>query len=449
MEQDRMKVERPGKLLLSLAIPAICAQIITLLYNMVDRIYIGRLADGPMAIAGIGLCVPIVTVFTAFTGLFGRGGAPLAAISLGRQEKEEAEKFLGNSFCCLLSVSLIITVFVMIFKDSLLMMFGASEHTLSYASDYLGIYCLGTVFIQLTVGMNYYITTQGFARTAMLSTMIGGVLNIVLDPIFIFGMKMGVAGAALATVIAQFVSCVWVMTFLFGKKTKVRIRIRNMRLDKKIMRQIFILGMSPFFMSASEGVMHICFNMQVQKCGGDLAVSAMTILFSMFQFIQLPIEGVASGSQPIVGYNYGAGEFGRVRETLKIAMSVCLAISFTGASLMLLFPSVFIRIFNSDPELVALGAKMLRVYIFGCLTIGANSMCQQTYTSLGEGKRSFTFAFLRKIILLIPLLYILPALLPFGVFAVVLAEPVSDLVTTIANTASFRGFLRKKLAVKQ
>lgn len=441
----RLRTENPKKLLLSLAIPAICAQIITLLYNMVDRMFIGRMSDGAMAIAAIGLCVPITTVFNALTGLFGRGGAPYAAINMGREDYDKAERYLGNSFACLVFFSILITIIVSLLKKPLLLAFGASPVTLPYALDYLGVYCLGTLFIQLTVGMNYYITTQGFAKTAMMTTIMGGILNIILDPIFIFTLHLGVKGAALASVLAQMLSCMWALKFLFGKRTKLKISFAKMKIDPHVMKDILTLGASPFFMSASEGILHICFNMQILKYGGDLAVAAMTILFSMYQFILLPIEGVASGSQPIISYNYGAHQFSRVKETLSLALKTTIVISVAATLCMLIKPDLFIRIFNSDPDLIAIGVPMLRIYIFGCMLMGANSTFQQTYNSLGAGKYSFFFAFLRKVILLIPLLYLLPAFLPFGVFAVVLAEPISDWITVGCNAMNFRRFLNHQL----
>lgn len=446
MKDERMKTEDPRKLLIQLSIPAICAQIVTLLYNTVDRVYIGRMEDGTMAMAGIGLCVPITMVLSGLSSLFGRGGSPLAAISLGKGDREEAELFLGNSFFGLVVTSFLVMAGTLIFRKPLLTMFGASENTMWYASEYLTVYLYGTLFVQITVGMNYFITTQGFAKTAMITTMLGAFLNIILDPIFMFQLNMGIKGAALATVVSQMVSCVFVMWFLLGKNTKLCLRLKNMRIKKGILTRVLVLGASPFFMTTSEGIMHICFNMQVLKYGGDLAVSAMTILFSMFRFINLPLTGVAQGSQPIVSFNYGAGDYGRMKKTLRYAIIACTAFSLCGTTLMLLFPAFFIRLFNSDPALVSLGARMLRVYIFGCFFIGANSLYQQTYTSMGEGRMSFFFAFFRKVILLIPLLYILPSALPWGVMAVALAEPVSDLMTTFCNKLYFDRFMKKKLS---
>jgi len=334
-------------------------------------------------------------------------------------------------------------------KSPILRIFGASDQTLPYADSYLTIYILGTIFVQITVGMNYYITSQGFAKTAMITTMLGAVLNMALDPLFIFSMNMGVAGAALATVTSQFASFVWVLAFLMGNKPALRVRRENLRPDWKILKQIIILGSAPFFMSASEGVLHVCFNRQVYAYGGDLAVSAMTILFSMFQFVLLPVEGVAQGSQPIIGYNYGSGAYHRVRATIRLALTANSIFTVIVTAVVVLFPEMFIRVFNSDPELIDLGGEMLRIYIFGVFTTGANSTFQQTYNSLGEGGKSFFFAFYRKVILLIPLIYILPNILSWNVFAVVLAEPVSDILTAATNAVCFRRFIKKKLPMAE
>lgn len=442
---ERLENEKISKLLLSLAIPSILAQLATLIYNMVDRIYIGQLADGALAIAGIGLCTSIITIITAFTNLFGRGGAPLASIRMGEKRMDIAEKILGNCVFSLVISSLIIMAVLLIFGEDILMLFGASENTLPYAMDYLSIYCLGTVFVQLSVGLNYFINAQGFAKYGMFTLLIGGVLNIVLDPIFIFGLHMDVAGAAIATVISQFVSCVWVMKFLLGKKTTIQIKKEYFKFDLDIMKRVLGLGFSPFFMSATEGILQVSFNRQLLFFGGDLAVSSMTIMLSMNQILQLPMEGIAQGTQPIISYNYGAKQYDRVKKAISLAMKVSLIYSIVGVLLMEFVPQVFVQLFSNDPELIELASRMLRVYIFGFIIMGANSTYQQSYTSLGFGKISFFFAFYRKIILLIPLIYILPIFISDGVFAVMLAEPLSDLITTITNTFSFRRFMHKHL----
>ena len=442
---ERLENEKISKLLLSLAIPSILAQLATLIYNMVDRIYIGQLADGALAIAGIGLCTSIITIITAFTNLFGRGGAPLASIRMGEKRMDIAEKILGNCVFSLVISSLIIMAALLIFGEDILMLFGASENTLPYAMDYLSIYCLGTVFVQLSVGLNYFINAQGFAKYGMFTLLIGGVLNIILDPIFIFGLHMDVAGAAIATEISQFVSCVWVMKFLLGKKTTIQIKKEYFKFDLDIMKRVLGLGFSPFFMSATEGILQVSFNRQLLFFGGDLAVSSMTIMLSMNQILQLPMEGIAQGTQPIISYNYGAKQYDRVKKAISLAMKVSLIYSIVGVLLMEFVPQVFVQLFSNDPELIELASRMLRVYIFGFLIMGANSTYQQSYTSLGFGKISFFFAFYRKIILLIPLIYILPIFISDGVFAVMLAEPLSDLITTITNTFSFRRFMHKHL----
>lgn len=442
---ERLENEKISKLLLSLAIPSILAQLATLIYNMVDRIYIGQLADGALAIAGIGLCTSIITIITAFTNLFGRGGAPLASIRMGEKRMDIAEKILGNCVFSLVISSLIIMAVLLIFGEDILMLFGASENTLPYAMDYLSVYCLGTVFVQLSVGLNYFINAQGFAKYGMFTLLIGGVLNIILDPIFIFGLHMDVAGAAIATVISQFVSCVWVMKFLLGKKTTIQIKKEYFKFDLDIMKRVLGLGFSPFFMSATEGILQVSFNRQLLFFGGDLAVSSMTIMLSMNQILQLPMEGIAQGTQPIISYNYGAKQYDRVKKAISLAMKVSLIYSIVGVLLMEFVPQVFVQLFSNDPELIELASRMLKVYIFGFIIMGANSTYQQSYTSLGFGKISFFFAFYRKIILLIPLIYILPIFISDGVFAVMLAEPLSDLITTITNTFSFRRFMHKHL----
>ena len=412
---ERLANEKISKLLLSLAIPSILAQMVTLLYNLVDRIYIGRMEDGALAIAGIGLCSAIITIIIAFTNLFGRGGAPLASISLGADENDQANKIISNCFSSLVLSSIVIMIVLYILGEEILLLFGASANTLSYAKDYLNIYLLGTIFVQLSVGMNYFINCQGYAKFGMLTLVIGGALNIILDPIFIFTLNMGVAGAALATIISQFVSFLWVMHFIFSKRSTIKIKKEYLFFDKIIMKRVLGLGISPFFMNSTEGILQVCFNRQLLFFGGDIAVSSMTIMASMAQIVFLPM-----------------------------VIKVALTFSVIMVTLMELFPALFVSMFTNDPELMELGVKMLRVYIFGYI-IGANSSFQQIYTSLGEGKRSFFFAFYRKIILLIPLIYILPNFISNGVLAVMLAEPVSDLLTTGTNAIFFKRFINDKL----
>ena len=444
--RNRLETEKIPRLLWSLALPAICAQMITLAYSMADRIYVGRMDDGALAMAGIGLCSPITSIISGLTALFARGGAPLAAISLGGRDHARAEKYIGNSFALLMLSSVVIMAAVLAFGAPLLTLFGASAQTLTYALGYLRIYVLGTVFMQYTVGMNAYITTQGFARTAMVTTMTGGIVNILLDPVFIYALDMGVEGAALATVVSQFASFVWVMAFMFGKRNRLRVRTANLAPRRDVLGPMLALGITPFFFSASEGVMHACFNAQVLKYGGDMAVGAMTILFSMFQFLLLPIEGITQGSQPIISFNFGAKRFDRVREVIRLGLMVNTVFAAAGTLLCIAFPETVMGIFSGDTALTELGARLMPVYIFGTIGLGANSTCQQSYTAMGEGGKAFFFSFYRKVMLLIPLLYLLPVILPWGIYAVVLAESVSDLVTTGTNLVVFRRFVRKKLA---
>lgn len=443
--EERLKQENLKSLLFSLAIPAILAQIVTLIYNLVDRIYIGRMEDGALAMAAIGLCVPLTTIINAFNGLFGRGGSPLSSIALGKQDHEEANRILSQSFMMLVLSSIVITVVFICFQDSILYLFGASSQTIGYAKDYISVYVLGTIFVQLTVGLNYFVNAQGFAKFGMLTVLLGAGLNILLDPVFIFTFKMGVRGAALATILSQAVSCFWVLHFFRSKRSILHIQRDYLKPDGRIIRKIISLGASPFFMSASEGLLTISFNQQLLRFGGDLAVSAMTIMTSMWQMILLPIEGVAQGSQPIISYNYGAKAYERVRGTISLAFKVTCLYSLVGVGLMELFPNFFCGLFTSDPELLQLACPMLQIYIFGGCIMGINSTCQQSYTSLGEGKKSFFFAFFRKILLLIPMIFLFPMIFPFQLMAVVLAEPVSDLITTISNFIYFRYFLKQKL----
>lgn len=443
--QEALANKKIPQLLCSLAMPAICAQIVSLLYNVVDRIYIGRLPNSALAMAAIGLCVPLTTIIDAFTGLFGRGGAPLSSILLGKGKIDEADHILSNSFIALIVTALVITGAVILFQEPLLYLFGASQETIGYARSYIAVYSMGIIFSQLTVGLNYFINTQGFTKYGMKTVMIGAFLNIILDPFFIFVLDMGVQGAALATVLSQCVSCLWVLKFFFGKKTILHIKRKYLKIKWSIFKQILMLGSAPFFMSASEGLLTISFNQQLLRYGGNLAVSSMTIMISMFNFLLLPIEGVAQGSQPIISFNYGAKNDERVRHTISLAFKVTLVYSVLGTLSMELFPHSFVGLFTRDPQLLELGSKMLRIYVFGCFILGANSTCQQTYNSLGDGKKSFFFAFYRKMILLIPLIFILPHLMPNTLMAVILAEPISDIVTTFTNVIYFKTFIKRKL----
>lgn len=454
-EENKLGSQPVGGLLLSLAVPAVLAQIVSILYNLVDRIFIGQRC-GNFAMAAIGISTPIITIITAFTGLFGTGGAPLCSIKMGQKKEAEAEKIMGSCFFSILATAVILTITILIFLKPLLSMFGASQVTIGDASSYLGIYVWGTIFVMITVGMNPFINTQGFAKIGMATTLIGAILNIFLDAILIIGLNMGVAGAAIATVISQGVSAVWVLHFLFGKKTLLHLRLPYIRWNFSIMKPVLALGASPFFMTSTEGLLMISFNTQLLLFGGDIAVSAMTILNSMFMFIVLPSQGIAMGAQPILSYNYGAGKMDRVRKTYKMTLCLCGGVTAVSTLSMLLIPEIFVGIFAKDSALIEIAAQMLSIYVIGGLVMGANNTYQQCYTALGQAKYSFAFAFFRKIVVLIPCIYILPRLFPNlsipgfaltgSVLAIILSEPISDISTTLLNTIFFRKFYKTKLS---
>ena len=363
-DKEFLGTEPLGKLLFRLALPTVAAQLINMLYNIVDRIYIGHMGDeGALALTGVGVCLPLILIVSAFAALVGAGGAPRASIFMGQKNYEDAEKTLGNCFTLQILISIVITALLLVFGEDILLTFGASENTIGYATDYMDIYALGTIFVQITLGMNYFITAQGFARTGMLSVVIGAVSNIILDPVFIFAFDMGVKGAALATIISQGLSTVWVLAFLFGKKTFLRIKAKAMKLEMRIFIPSITLGLASFIMQASESVINICYNYSLLKYGGDLAVGAMTILSSVMQFTMLPLQGLGQGAQPILSYNYGAGNKERVKAAYFMLLKVSFLFSMTLFLLVELFPSVFARMFTSDETLVAFASTALRVYM--------------------------------------------------------------------------------------
>ncbi len=438
-----------GKLLLKLSIPAIIAQIVNLLYNIVDRIYIGHIPEtGDLALTGLGLCFPILMIVTAFANLIGGGGAPRAAIHMGRGEKEEAEKILGSGVATLILISILITVCVEISGENLLRLFGASDNTLPYALDYLRIYVLGTIFVQLSLGLNTFITTQGFSTIAMKTVVIGAICNIILDPVFIFLFDMGVKGAALATIISQAVSAIWVIRFLTSDRSVLKIRKNYLKIDFKILGPVLALGISPFIMTATESAINICFNVSLSKYGGDVAVGALTIITSVMQLCILPVQGLSQGAQPIMSFNYGAENYERVRKTFKLLLTCCLIYTFVFVGIVELFPTVFIKLFNNSPALVETTTWAIRLYMIGMSVFGAQMAIQQTFVSLGQAKLSLFIACLRKIILLIPLIFILPNFFADKVFAVFLAEPVADLISvftaSVLMTLNINKILKKK-----
>ena len=437
-----------GKLLLKLAIPAVVAQVINLLYNIVDRIYIGHIpVVGTNALTGVGLCLPILMLVNAFASLAGAGGAPRAAIAMGQGKREDAEHILGNCFATLLILAAVLTTGLSMAAEPLLWLFGASENTIPYALDYLRIYLVGNVFVLLVMGMNPFLTTQGFAKFSMLTTVIGAVINIILDPIFIFGFGMGVKGAALATILSQCVGAIWVVRFLTGEKTILKLRIKNFRLKASVILPCLALGASTFIMLSTESLLSISFNSSLSRYGGDLAVGSMTIISSVSQLITLPLAGICQGSQPIVSYNYGAGNKERVLSVYKYTLAICVGYATLGWLLTMLIPEVFAGIFSNDQELIENAAWCMRIYMAGIFSFGFQNSCQQTFVALGQAKTSLLLACLRKIVLLIPLIFILPAFFENKVFAVFLAEPVSDIAAATVTTTIFftriKGILEK------
>ncbi len=444
-KDTRLGTESIPKLMFQLAVPSVVAQLINVLYNIVDRIYIGRIPEvGHLALTGVGVTFPILTLISAFSSFVGAGGAPLAAISLGKGEHKRAEQILGNSFSMLLIFSVALTMIFQLSKEPLLYMFGASEHTIGYAVDYITIYLWGTIFVQIALGLNLFITSQGQARIAMLSVLIGAVINIILDPICIFVLDMGVQGAAIATVFSQAVSAAWVLHFLYSKKSSIRIRSCYMKLSGKIVKSISMLGVSPFIMSATESAISIVLNHGLQTYGGDLYVGSMTILQSVMQLLSIPIGGFTQGVQPIISYNFGAEKFDRVKKTAKLLISFTFLLSFSFTLLTLLFPGAFGALFTSQTELLDLVEKVMPIYMFGMLIFGLQNGCQSIFLGLGQAKISIFLALLRKVFLLIPLAIILPRF--FGVMGIYYSEPIADITSATTAIILFLVSIRKILS---
>ena len=445
-KDEKLGVMPIPQLMVSLAIPSVIAQLINVLYNIVDRMYIGHIPDiGPVALTGVGVTMPVIMLISAFSAFIGAGGAPLAAIALGKGDKDRAEKILGNGVSILLFFSAVLILFFMIFKRPLLYMFGASEQTIDYALRYITIYLAGTVFVQLALGLNMFISSQGQAKTAMLSVLIGAVINIVLDPIFIFGLKMDVRGAALATVISQAVSAVWVVRFLISEKSVIRIRKKNFVLDFHIVAGVMALGISPFIMQATESAINIVLNRGLSIYGGDLYVGSMTILQSVMQLAVIPVQGFTQGIQPIISYNFGAGKFDRVKKTYRLTILITFMVSSVYCLLTVNFPTVFAGIFTSDKDLLLLVGKVMPIFMAGIWIFGIQMGCQTTFMGLGQAKISLFLALLRKVILLIPLALILPRY--FGVMGIYYSEPISDTIS--AATAGIIFLCVRKKIVSQ
>ena len=438
------------KLMFSLALPTILSQIVNMLYNLVDRVYIGHMQPvdtvGALALTGVGVCLPVILIISAFAALLAMGGAPRASIFEGRGEPGQSERIMGNSFTLLVCISLVLTVLLQLFAEPLLLLFGASENTIGYALSYLKIYSLGTICVQMTLGMNAYITAQGFTTVSMKTVLIGAILNTILDPIFIFVLDMGARGAALATILSQTVSALWVLRFLTGSTTRWRLRRENLRPVPAVFLPSLALGLSPFIMQSTESLIAVCLNSSLLKYGGDIAVGCMTVLISIMQLAMMPLQGLTQGAQPIVSYNFGARNAQRVRDAFKTLLTACLTYSLVLWAAVQLFPRTFVLIFNNDPQLVAYAAKALRIYMAATGIFGIQIACQQTFIALGNAKTSLFLAALRKIILLIPLIYILPHFFVNKVIAVFLAEPVADLLAVATTATMFSIQFRKSMA---
>lgn len=428
-----------GKLLFKLAVPSVVAQIINMLYNIVDRIYIGHMEEGgSLALTGLGVCMPIIMVVSAFAALVSMGGAPRASIAMGRGDNSAAEYILGNCFVLQIIISAILTSVLLIWDRDLLLAFGASPDTIEFAVGYMDIYATGTIFVQLTLGMNAFITAQGFSKTSMYTVLIGAVSNIILDPVFIFGFDMGVQGVALATVISQCISCVWVLFFLSSEKTILKLKKENMHLKAKVILPCLALGLAAFIMQSSESIISVSFNTSLLKYGGDIAVGAMTILSSINMFAMLPLQGLGQGAQPIVSYNYGAKEAKRVRGAFRLLLKSSLIYATALWLIIMLLPQVFTSLFTTNAELAAFTQSAMRRYFAVMFMFGIQVACQMTFTAIGSAKSSIAVAVVRKFVLLLPLIYLLPALFPADkAMAVYLAEPAADFIAVTFTAILF------------
>lgn len=445
--REMLEKERIGKLLFRLALPTVSAQIINMLYNLVDRIYIGHIpGEGALALTGLGICFPLIMIISAFAMLMASGGAPRASIFMGKGELEKAEKCLGNSFSALLATAVVLTVLLLMFNKDILYLFGASENTIVFALPYMNIYALGTIFVQMTLGMNAFISAQGFAKTSMLSVLIGAVTNIILDPVFIYIFDLGVRGAAIATIISQGLSTLWVLSFLFGKKTLLRIRKENLRLEKDIILPSIALGTANFVMTSSDSIINILYNASLLKYGGDIAVGAMTILQSIMMFTISPLQGIGQGAQPIISYNYGAGNRQRVKKAfIALLISSLLYSNLLWASVML-FPSTVASFFSSDQALIAYTSPLIRIYSLALGAFGIQMAAQMTFTSLGAARSSITVAVMRKFVLLLPLIYLMPILMPENpALSIYIAEPIADFISITFATTLFTIVFSKTL----
>lgn len=438
LQHHKLRDQPIGKLLLQMAVPTVLAQVVQLLYNIVDRIFVGHIpSEGILALAGLGVTFPIILLVSAFAVLVGMGGAPRAALAMGEGNTKKAEKLLGNSITLLVIFSILLTIILSLTKDHILLTFGASRETLPYASQYLQIYLFGTLFVQLALGLNMFITNQGFAKISMLAICIGCLLNIILDPILIFGFSMGVQGAAIATIISQGISALFIVGFLLSKKSLLKIRLKYLKLKGPIVTSILTLGLSAFTMQATECLVQLIFNKGMLVYGDDTYVALMSILFSLMQLIFLPIIGLAQGAQPILGYNYGANQMARVKKTFKLLFISCTTFSILMVSTILILPQHFLGLFTTDTAIIDLGIWPLRLFLFGMMFMGIQSACQQAFIAFGMAKISIFLALFRKVILLVPLALILPKF-GLGVWGLFLAEPISDTIAAATTATIFK-----------
>jgi len=422
-----------AKNILSLALPMTLAQLINVLYSVVDRMYIGHIPDAStLALTGVGLTFPIISIVSAFANLFGMGGAPLCSIARGKGEHERAETIMNHSFALLVLCSLVLTAMCLLFKEPVLYLFGASEQTFAYADAYLSIYMCGTVFVMVGLGMNNFINSQGFGHIGMMTVLLGAVVNIVLDPLFIFVCGWGVRGAALATVISQALSALWVLKFLTGEHAIYRLNFQKMKLKLSLVREIVMLGLSSFIMAFTNGAVQVACNATLQTYGGDLYVGIMTVLNSVREVLSLPALGLTSGAQPVIGFNYGAGEYRRVRQGIRFMSVICIGYTVLAWVCTMLFPQAFIHLFNSEPELLEKGVPALNLYFFGFFMMSLQFSGQSSFVALGKSKQAIFFSLFRKVIIVIPLTLFLPACFGLGVDGVFLAEPISNFIGGLA-----------------
>ena len=446
IDNNPLAVVPVGKLFFKLAIPSVLAQVVNLLYNLIDRIFIGRISEvGSDALTGVGVCFPLIIIVSAFSSLFGMGGAPKAAIKLGEGNQSEANKILGNSITMTILFAIILTIVVLIFKEPILYAFGASDNTIKYSLEYMNVYAYGTIFVMISLGLNAFITTQGFSKISMFNVVVGAAINIALDPLFIFGFNLGVKGAAIATIIAQSVSAFLVFRFLISKKSMLKITLKDLKIDIKILLSIIALGLSPFIMQSTESIISICFNTSLLKYGGDIAVGTMTILSSLMQFAMFPLQGFAQGAQPIISYNFGAKNPDRIKKTFKILILICVSYSFIFWMGSMLFPRLLVSIFTENAALIDFASRALRIYMGVICLFGIQIACQQTFVSLGNAPVSLFLALLRKVILLIPLIYIIPLFMENKCDAIFLAEPIADFLAVTTTAIMFLIVFKKSM----